>query len=90
MAIIILSRRVDRHQGMRAAGIDGKHDFRRVLFLSELVSKSRPRVGWSPLLLMTTSKAAPKGLDDNSKSTGFEIVECTTGSKVVLSSSGIR
>ena len=90
MATIILSRRVDRHRGLRAAGVDGKHDFRRILLLSELVSRSRPRVGWSSLLLMTMSKAAPKGLDDSSESTGFEIVECTTGFKVVLSSSGIR
>ena len=67
MAIIILSRRVDRHQGMRAAVVDVKHDFRRILLLSKLVSRSRPRVGWSHLLLMTMSKASPKGLDDSSK-----------------------
>ena len=75
---------------MRAAGIDGKHEFRRILLFSKLVIRSRPRMGWSPLLLMTVSKAAPNELDDSSKSTGFEIVECTTGSKVVPSSSGIR
>ena len=70
---------MDRQRGIRAAGVDGMHELRMIRWLSELVVRSRPRVGWVPLIGIVMVIDGPNGFEVSSKSDGVDTVVKTAG-----------
>ena len=66
--------RMDLHLGIRAAGVDGEHDFVRIQELSIFLIKSRSRVWCVPLSGSVNSVDGPKFFVDRWKSSGGPVV----------------
>ena len=79
IAMKVLWRSVDRHLGIRAAGVEGMHEVSMIRLLSESVDISRPRVGWVPLTGSVIVTDGPNGFGVNSKSKGVDTVVKTAG-----------
>ena len=75
MAMTILSRSVDRHRIMRAAGIDFWHNFKITLLLSSSFASTRPRERSVLLIFSTISMDVPNKLEEVSNSIGAETDE---------------
>jgi len=84
-AISVLVRSVDFQQGIRCAGVDGRHNSKMIRLLSVSWVMSRPSVGWLPLVCISISKEGPKGFNESSNSTGVSTaVACTIASSSSL------
>ena len=88
-ATMMLLRRVERQPGMRTASVEGMLDFSRMQLLLGCCMRSRPRVGWLPLVVIVVSIDAPKVLEVRSEGIGVSTVVRTTGSPQESSSSGM-
>ena len=86
---MILLQRMKHQQGMRAAGIEDRHNLSWILLLLGSCRKLNPRFGWLLFVVIVMSIDSPKGLEVSLKGTCLEIVARTTESLQVSSSSGM-